>query len=118
LAPVEASTFAERGIYLISETYQHQHLVVQAANHILEGSVLGEGYANGPRRIDYWVELQAEQGRPMRLEKLVTTYSSRDLELQPILKSKEVLLAQAASHSRRAVEQGYQRAVQEHTAAW
>jgi len=118
LAPVEASTFAERGIYLISETYQHQHLVVQAANHILEGPVLGEGYANGPRRIDYWVELQAEQGRPMRLEKLVTTYSSRDLELQPILKSKEVLLAQAASHSRRAVEQGYQRAVQEHTAAW
>lgn len=117
-APVEASVFAERSIYMISETYQHKHLVVQCAGHRVVGPVLREGYVNGQRRIDYWVELPAEAGRSLVLEKLVTTYSSRDLELEDTQRSQEMLLAVAAANNRRAQERGFSPALEEHVAAW
>lgn len=118
LAPVEASTFPGRGIYLMSETYEAKHLVVQAAAHRPEGPILGEGYANGQRRIDYWVELEAEAGRSLALEKLVTTHSSRDLELEGMQKSQELLLAWALNANERAQQLGFQRALEEHVLAW
>lgn len=117
-APVEASTFGERGIYLVSETYEHKYLVVQAASHHVQGHVLGEGYLNGPRRIDFWVEFQAEQGEAAGLDKLVTTYSSRDLEFKDLQKSQEQLLAAALNANLRAQKRGLAQALEEHKRAW
>lgn len=118
LAPVEASTYGDRGIYLITETYQHKHLVVQAAAHRIGGSMKGEGFANGHRRMDYWVELEAEAGQVSSFEKLVTTYSSRDLELQEVQKSQELLLTLAVNESLTVLEKGFGRALEAHLAAW
>lgn len=118
LAPVEASTFGERGIYMISETYQHKHLVVQGADHCLEGTVQGEGFVNGPRRIDYWVELEGKENSRAALEKLVSTFSSRDLQLQHRLKSQELLLNLMENENRSLMELGFAQALHRHQEAW
>ena len=107
LAPVEASTFAERGIYLISETYEQKHLVVQGASHHIQGQIMSEGYANGPRRIDYWLESQGQEGRALILDKLVTTFSSRDLELKGSPLSQELVLDYAVRDNLQAQQVGF-----------
>ena len=117
-APVEASTFGERGIYLISESYEHKYLVVQGASHNVEGHIKGEGFANGPRRIDYWLELEVRQGTACVLEKLVTTYSSRDRELQETRKSQEFLLNMVVAHNLSSTKTGFDHALQAHAGVW
>lgn len=118
LAPVEASTFAERGIYLISETYEQKHLVVQGASHHIQGQIESEGYANGPRRIDYWLESQGQEGRALILDKLVTTFSSRDLELKGSPLSQELVLDYAVRDNLQAQQVGFQGSLAEHVQAW
>lgn len=113
-APVQASTFGERGIYLISESYEKKHLVVQGASHNVAGQIQGEGFANGPRRIDYWLELRAEEGSACGLEKLVTTRSSRDLELQGTHRSQELLLNLVVNENGRAGKLGFGTALAQH----
>ena len=117
-APVEASTFGERGIYLISESYQHKYLVVQGASHNVAGQIKGEGFANGPRRIDYWLELEALEGEPCVLEKLVTTYSSRDREVQETQTSQEILMTLALNQNLAAGELGFDLALKDHAQVW
>lgn len=117
-APVEASTFAERGIYLISETYEHKHLVIQGAVHNVQGKTAAEGFVNGPRRIDYWVDLDCTEKFPCVLEKLVTTYSSRDLELQRMQKSQELLLNLVETHSQRQAQAGFDELLAKHIQEW
>lgn len=117
-APVEASTFGERGIYQIVESYQHQYLLMQGASHRLEGTLTGEGFANGPRRIEYWAQLEAVEGSSIALEKLVTTYTSRDRKLERIQKSQEVLMTVVFEHSLAASAIGFKQAQKEHVQIW
>lgn len=115
LAPVEASTFGERGIYLVSESYEQKHLIVQGASHRTDGTILRESFANGPRRIDYTLEVEAKQAVACTLEKLVTTYSSRDLKTQ---KSKELLLQLVIQENDKVAEVGFAKQQKEHTKIW
>jgi|LSQX01.1.fsa_nt_gb trehalose/maltose hydrolase-like predicted phosphorylase len=117
-AAVEASTFGERGIYLISESYEQRHLVVQAASHRAEGEILREEFANGPRRMDYSLELAGQEGVTNVLEKLVTTFSSRDLEFEGRQKSQEMLFRRTVKGNREAEREGFASQLAKHREAW
>lgn len=117
-APVEASTCGERGVYLVSESYQHKYLVVQGASHNIQGKIQREGFSNGPRRIDYWVELKVGENSTCVFEKLVTTYSSRDLELQGRQTSQEILMNLVLNQNGEAGKSGFEEARDKHAQVW
>lgn len=117
-ASVEASTFGQRGIYLISESYEQKHLVVQGASHRVEGTILGEDFANGPRRIDYSLQLAGKTNVPCVLEKLVTTFSSRDLEFEGKQKSQEMLFNLMVKRNGELEREGFAHKLAEHQKAW
>lgn len=91
-APVELNTFGERGMYYISEGNSSKRLLVQAAEHHLDGGIEREGFLTASRQIWYWAEVALEQGEWISLEKLVTTASSRETKgdvLQTVLDEAE-----------------------------
>lgn len=117
-APIEQSTFGEQGIYLINESYEHKYLLVQAANHHIEGQIEKEGFRNDTRYISYWSEIHVESGGHYVFEKLVTTYSSRDLEFKDSRPTKDELLSMTSEKCLRAGKQGFEAHLEQHQKVW
>lgn len=117
-APLEQSTCGKRGIYLVNESYQRRYLVVQSAAHNVRGKILQEGFATGPRRVEYWAELEAEKGASCALEKLVATFSSNDLEFAEFGIAKTTLVEGATQESLAQGKLGFDHLQGLHSQVW
>ncbi|MGE5583548.1 MAG: glycoside hydrolase family 65 protein [Bacillota bacterium] len=79
--PLERCTFGERGIYLLQETSQSGHIIGEAASHQLSGAeITKESFSNEPRRITYQVVVELREGEVCSFEKIVSVFSTRDIE--------------------------------------
>ncbi|HHY10578.1 MAG TPA: glycoside hydrolase family 65 protein, partial [Firmicutes bacterium] len=117
-APEEASTFNERGIYLISRTYEKNYLVAQGAEHQVGGEIIREGFYTETRRINYWAETAGKEGETCSLTKMVTTYSSRDLFLREKQPGQEYLLNLLIKASTEICRLGFEGCKKLHAEAW
>jgi len=117
---LEECTFGERGIYLLAETNQSQHLLVAAAAHQVDGRLIKENFYNRRRLIGYEVIMAGETGQSITFEKLVTIYTSRDLEepRDPRLEQIGKVKAVAFEKSQKAATDGFDYHLAAHTGAW
>ena len=118
---VEECTFGDRGIYLVSETYQAQHILAVAASHQVKGRLINENFFNQRRLIGYEAQLAGETGQTLTFEKLVTIYTSRDLDgtvpKAPTEKTEKVK-ALALGENLGAAIQGFDSHLAAHVQAW
>ncbi|HHW12060.1 MAG TPA: glycoside hydrolase family 65 protein [Firmicutes bacterium] len=118
---VEECTFGERGIYLINETYQSEHILAMAASHQVKGKLINENFFNRRRLVGYQAQLAGETDQTLIFDKLVTIYTSRDLD-GPVpathLEKMEKVKALALGENLGAAIQGFDTHLAAHVQAW
>jgi len=80
LRPAGAGTAGDEIVWLRAETVQSHNRVAEAARTrvFADGKAAGRAIVHGQAYIGHEVEVEAEEGRPVRVEKVVAIYSSRD----------------------------------------
>lgn len=115
----EQCTFGERGIYLAEETLQSGYVIVEAANHRIKGTLKTEGFRNGPRKVEYLPTFEVGAGETCHLEKLVTIFTSRDLEFaQDEQQNYQRVVESAITAAEEASKQSFVDHQAEQSAAW
>ncbi|MCK4258228.1 MAG: glycoside hydrolase family 65 protein [Halanaerobiales bacterium] len=117
---LEECAFNENGVYLLEETFESGHLLCFAATHKLSGEVKNDLMFSGSRKINYKAEFHGENGKTIRVEKLVTIYTSRDDEFKNVNSKdlKEEIKAYVFKEAERAYEVDFQRHLCAHTNQW
>lgn len=118
---VEECTFGDRGIYLISETYQTHHILAVAASHLVKGKLVNENFFNRRRLIGYEAQFAGETDQTLTFEKLVTIYTSRDLggtEPKTPAEKTEKVKALTLGENLGAAIQGFDALLAAHVQAW
>jgi len=117
---LEECTFGEKGIYLAMETNESKQILVEAAQHRIEGRVLKENFFTRRRLIGYQALIAGEAKQTLTLEKLVVIYTTRDLDGdgEPSLDKRDRVKALTFGKSQTAAVQGFDFHLKEHVSAW